>query len=105
MIDVECEALIPLREVGSIIPSSRYGKRLNFATIWRWAMHGARGRRLEAVKLGGSLYTSREAISRFAEHVTGSDTPTSPAPAVRSPAQRQRDQERAAKMLDEAGIV
>jgi len=68
MIDLGTERLIPLREVGDFVPSARPGKRLNVATVWRWATSGARGRVLETVKIGGSTFTSIEAVERFAQH-------------------------------------
>jgi hypothetical protein len=105
MIDILVERLIPLTEVPDFIPSTTLGRRLSIATVWRWAKFGVRGRRLESVKVGGSFYTSREAIARFAEDPADGATPQTPARAVRSPAQRKRDQARAAARLDAAGIV
>jgi hypothetical protein len=104
MIDVLSEELIPLTKIPDLIPSTTPGRRLAFATIWRWTTYGVRGRRLETVRIGGSSYTSREAIARFAEHPGECDTLQAPARALRSPAQRKRDQARAAAILDRAGI-
>jgi hypothetical protein len=104
-IDLEIEQLIPIGEVPRLIPSSRLGKKLNVVTVYRWVLHGSRGRRLDSVLIGGSRYTSREAVARFAQDLSDSDIPTLPAPSVRSPAQRQRDQAKAAAILDRAGIA
>ncbi len=67
MIDITEESLIPLSEVAAYVPSSRPGKRLNVATVWRWATAGVGGHRLETVKVGGSTYTSVEAVKRFVQ--------------------------------------
>ncbi|NUP96415.1 MAG: DUF1580 domain-containing protein [Planctomycetaceae bacterium] len=42
----------------------------------RWALHGVRGVRLETVRIGGSVYTSREALSRFIERTNAADVAT-----------------------------
>jgi hypothetical protein len=41
-----CLRLRPLAEYATRLPSSRRGKRLNRATLWRWALSGVRGGRL-----------------------------------------------------------
>jgi hypothetical protein len=52
-LDPESHALRPLAEYAARLPSSRHGKRLNRATLWRWALKGVRGgRRLHTVALG-----------------------------------------------------
>lgn len=57
-IDPTCNELRPLAEYSRRLPSSRRGKRLNRATLWRWALRGARGgRRLRTVCLGSGRMT------------------------------------------------
>lgn len=52
-LDPECKRLRPLAEYTTRLPSSRSGKRLSRATLWRWALHGVRGGRLlKTVELG-----------------------------------------------------
>jgi hypothetical protein len=63
MIDIEKEHLIPLKDGGKRIPG-RAGKPVSRATLWRWALTGRQGVRLETVLLGGR-FTSIEAIARF----------------------------------------
>ena len=60
MIDVQSETLFPLSKGPpdhKPVPSP--------ATLWRWALRGVRGRRLETVMVGGRRYSSREAFQRF----------------------------------------
>jgi hypothetical protein len=39
-------------------------------TIWRWAKRGISGVRLETIYMGGTRYTSVEALKRFFDAVT-----------------------------------
>lgn len=96
-IDVDSETLIPFCEARSAFPG---GKRLSLATLHRWRLHGVRGTKLETVLIGGSRYTSAEAISRF---VRAQNVDQSPAPAI-TPTQRRRQAEAANKILAEAGL-
>jgi Protein of unknown function (DUF1580) len=59
-----------MREASRLFPGSRQGRPTHVATLYRWAGRGIRGVRLEAVRVGGCLYTSREAMQRFAERLT-----------------------------------
>lgn len=112
MIDISSETLLPIGQVPSLIPSSRAGKKTHISTVWRWVLNGVRGIQLESVSIGGSRYTSREAVQRFVERlsesretgpgqVVGGPPPT--ARARRTEAQRLRDSERAARELEQAG--
>lgn len=57
-IDAACQRLRPLVEYADRLPSGRRGKRLNRATLWRWALRGLRGgRRLRTVTAGGTRVT------------------------------------------------
>ncbi len=101
-IDVENDALLPIASVVGLIPSSRPGKKLHPATIHRWILHGVRGHRLAASKIGATWYTSREALTDFIERLNGD---TGESPPIRTNRQRQADRRRAAARLDAAGIV
>lgn len=56
MIDIAHETLIPILDVGGIVPVS-------VPTIRRWAAAG----KIESVRAGRRLFTSREAIQRMLE--------------------------------------
>jgi hypothetical protein len=76
MIDIQTEHLISLKDACNLIPG-RAGKSISRATIWRWALAGRRGVRLETVLLGDRL-TSVEAIARFVAALNGLTHDTKP---------------------------
>jgi hypothetical protein len=83
MIDIHNENLINLRTAAKLRPCGRKGRPTHVSTVHRWIQRGVRGIRLEAVRIGGSLFTSREALQRFAERLTGSpDVSSPPRPAT-----------------------
>ncbi len=91
MIALAKEQLIPLRDAPKYLPPRPNGKRLHISAIYRWVKCGVRGRVLESVTLGGTTYTSLEALQRFAEPINS--TWRQPAPShfgERSKAERTR---------------
>lgn len=44
-----------------------FGKPIDRTTLYRWALRGIQGTRLEYTKIGGRIVTSRQAIARFLE--------------------------------------
>jgi hypothetical protein len=60
------EQLITLADYTRIRPPGRRGARMHIRTAYRHALEGVRGIKLETVQIGGRLFTSREAIARFA---------------------------------------
>jgi len=80
VIDLNKEKLITLVEAARLIPSSRRGKKVHFATLTRWHKHGSRGVKLECLRVGSALMTTVEALQRFIERLSaaqeaGSTTP------------------------------
>ncbi len=75
MIKLISEEVLTLSEAARqpFLPRRRNGKRPHVATIYRWAQVGIRGIRLETLRVGGSLCTSKEALQRFCEQLTVSD--------------------------------
>ncbi len=59
-LDLLTEDMIRLSQVPAELP-----ERVNITTVWRWAMRGVGGVKLETVKIGGKKHTSRQALSRF----------------------------------------
>jgi len=43
------------------------GRPIDRTTLYRWALRGIQGTRLEYTKIGGRIVTSRQAIARFLE--------------------------------------
>jgi Protein of unknown function (DUF1580) len=58
------ETLVPLKAACRLIPG-RSGKGIAVTTIYRWALRGCRGTRLQTAMIGGQRYTSHEALDRF----------------------------------------
>ncbi len=52
--------LRPLNELARELP-----QRLSPPTLWRWASNGRNGVRLSTIKIGRTVYTTREEFSRF----------------------------------------
>lgn len=55
----------PLAEYSNLLPSSRPGRRLNRATLWRWALKGVGGVRLQTVSLGSARLSTDADIAAF----------------------------------------
>ncbi|MDV6034054.1 MAG: DUF1580 domain-containing protein [Phycisphaera sp. RhM] len=47
--------------------ASYLGRRPDKCTLYRWCRDGVRGTKLEHVRLGGRILTSRQAVRRFIE--------------------------------------
>lgn len=73
MIDVTNETLILPTEASKILPKQK-GKKLNVSTVYRWMQTGLRGHRLEFICIGGTRFTSHEALNRFFHRVTDATT-------------------------------
>lgn len=69
MIDINREELLTLAQAARRIPS-RTGKGLHVSTVGRWALKGLRGVKLETIQVGGTKYTSKEAVQRFFDALT-----------------------------------
>ena len=68
MHDLHTEGLITLREAGDLIPVPEDKKR-HTGTLWNWCHRGVGGVRLESIRVGGSIFTSAAAVSRFLDAV------------------------------------
>lgn len=99
---IEHEALIPLRQAAKLIPSTRgpAGKAIHIATMHRWITRGVRGQRLESVRIGGSRYTSVEAISRWIRELNPEAPHAASAPARDTARSRRTEQ-----ILREARLI
>jgi Protein of unknown function (DUF1580) len=60
MININTEQMLTLGKATAEVPGHPH-----VSTLIRWAMRGARGIKLESIKVGGRRYTSVEAINRF----------------------------------------
>lgn len=92
MIDTATEDLVALRNVPRCLPPRPNGKRLHISAVYRWTLRGIRGVVLESIRVGGTTYTSREALQRFSERLTGVAPAESPVNPVSRARQRQLEQ-------------
>ena len=104
MIDIEDETLLSLTDAARVRPRGRNGQPTHVSTVYRWIACGVRGVRLEAIRLGGQLYTSKEALQRFAERLTHPRTSLPPAQTNPGFKSRRLAVERAERQLDQARI-
>ena len=92
-IDLETETIIPVRDVSKHTPG-----RPHVATIYRWAQRQLNP--LETVRVGGRLFSSVEAISRFVDRCTNPES----TPAEVAGSQREREISKAEAELKAAGV-
>ena len=67
MIDIKTENLLPLHDVPKMLPARSNGKRVHISAVYRWIQRGVQGTHLEVIRIGGTTYTSQEALQRFAK--------------------------------------
>lgn len=95
MIDPSAETLIRFQEAGRRIPGNP-----SVCALHRWRISGVRGAKLETLLVGGTRFTSVEAIARFIFAQNSDQTPT---PAITAK-QRRVQAETANRVLQEAGL-
>ena len=110
------EELFTLTEATKIMPRVN-GRRPAVSTLWRWCRKGLRGVRLEYLRIGRNIVTSRQALLRFFANLADADSNADEsASAVPLAAKnrrflskgkslaRRKSIERAEAILEEAGI-
>ena len=108
-IDLQNEEILSINDAARSLPRID-GKRPHLSTIWRWARVGVRGVKLDYVRLGRRVCTSKEALARFAQALAEADdvprqrSDISPRIRSRTGRQRQRDIARAEAELRAAGF-
>lgn len=76
-LDQNCRQLRPLADYADRLPSSRRGKKLNRATLWRWALRGfPDGRYLRTVALGSGRFTCDAWVAQFLSHPRPPSSPS-----------------------------
>ena len=101
MIDITNEQLVPIRQVPQRLPPHSNGKTVHVSAVYRWIQRGVRGVQLEAIRIGGTTYTSAEALQRFADQLTGRTKPVPP--ELTPPVSRRRQIDRASRQVK--GII
>jgi hypothetical protein len=106
-IDVFGETVFTLAEAAKRLPHVRGGRKVHVCCLYRWAMAGRKSRdgmivRLETIKFGGTTCTSKEALQRFFDRLTGDLTVVTP-PTITA-RERLRQIEAAERRLKQYGI-
>jgi hypothetical protein len=101
VIDINSETLLTLTQAARLRPSARGGRPTHQSSVYRWISRGLRGHKLEAVRVGGTLYTSREALQRWAERLTYGQVQT---PGTTDGSAPQRSAQVVDQELDRFGI-
>ncbi len=99
MIDIGAEQLIALRDVPRRLPPRPNGRPVHISAIYRWVQRGAHGVRLESIRIGGTTYTSEEALQRFGDRQSKGPAQKADVPLTAS-VTRQKQIERATKEVE-----
>ncbi|WP_428937796.1 DUF1580 domain-containing protein [Fontivita pretiosa] len=108
MIDIETETVLTLAEATRLVPRCN-GRRPSIPTLWRWCRRGIKGVRLEYIRVGRNIATSKQAISRFFQTLAAADKPMvgdepTPRPPGSAQAIRQASIAEANRFLDRIGV-
>jgi hypothetical protein len=102
VIDLQHEHLLTLSAAAREVPNRASGRGVNVSTPWRWSLRGIRGIKLDTILIGGTRYTSREALQRF--FVATTAAANGEASPSRTNPQRERAIADAERELTESGI-
>jgi hypothetical protein len=103
MIDTTTETVLSLAQAADELPRRRRGRKTHVSTLYRWTQSGCRGVRLEYIQCGATRCTSREALQRFFERLSGIAPGLPTPPLRRSVARRHADDLKAERELIENG--
>lgn len=102
------ERMIPLNEAARLLPRPG-GRQISKVSLWRWATKGVKSGasrvRLETIKVGGTRYTTVEAIERFAARLDPESFTDRIRQAARSTSRRRREARAAATQLKADGFM
>ena len=100
MLDLLSEQVVTLCEAAKRLPRLRKNRPVHVSTLWRWALRGLRGVRLETTMIGGVRVTSTEALQRFFARLASNNGAEQGTPGERRFSELQRIETE----LDKAGI-
>lgn len=91
MIDAARDEMVPFKLVARRFPQAN-GKPRSFKTIMRWILHGAKPNhhggvpiKLEAIRVGGTWFTTEDALREFSRGLTDGAMPPAKIPEPRQP--------------------
>jgi hypothetical protein len=90
------EETAPLGKGSKWLPNRRGDRPVHASCLFRWAKYGLRGVKLETIRIGGTLCTSRQALERFFRRLAELDGEAD------IPAERQREIEAANRKAEAA---
>ena len=88
-IDLRNETALSLTDATKAVPPID-NKRPHPSTVWRWCRKGLRGVRLEHIRVGHRVVTTREALCRFFDRLAGAEADTPPSSTTTPHAARTR---------------
>jgi hypothetical protein len=98
------ERVFPVSDLPDHVPPRR-GRKQHISTGFRWVKApGVRGVVLETVRVGGTLYTSTQALQRFFNALSATDARPDHGAAPRSPAGRSKAADKADRELASLGF-
>src|SRR5438094_291072 len=83
MIDPLTEEILTFAQATQRLPHLQRERPVHVSTLWRWAMQGLRGIKLDSLKIGGTRVTSAEALQRFIAALNAATPPADPTPGGR----------------------
>jgi hypothetical protein len=85
------EEIRTITSATKLLPARRGDRPVHSSCLFRWAKHGLRGVRLETIRVGGTLCTSREALERFFARLAELDGRGGDTTRTETPARRRRE--------------
>lgn len=100
-IDIGSERLLTLRQAADLLPSRENGKKVAMNTVKRYCLRGCRGVFLEFEQIGGTKFTSVEALQRFSRAMkAGIPRPVD----LKTARERQREREETYELARKQGF-
>lgn len=93
------EPFLSLGQAAKLLPGRQPGKPIAVVTVSRWCLRGLRGNRLRSVMVGGRRFTTRKWVAEFIKAVNSQDSWQAELPDNRTPDQRRRAADQAAREL------
>jgi hypothetical protein len=109
-IDPLSESTMSLTQAARRLPRLRAGRPVHPSTVWRWALTGLRGVKLETAMVGSVRVTTEDALRRFFQAVGNTSTsdvggpPAEASPSISRATTRERHDEDVERQLDDAGL-
>lgn len=101
VIDLQIESALTASAVARLPQLRRNGKSPHLSQVHRWWANGLKGHRLESIVVAGTRCSTSEAVDRWIAALSSQGS--AGVQHSRTPLRRQRDHERADKLLTSEG--